>query len=59
MPLVVDNQTCALREYLSAYSTLWMLKHALELRLAGLSARREVSKLLVGVPGEDFEASIV
>ena len=51
MSLVVDDQTCALRERLLADSAVPVAEPALELRRAGASALGRDRKLLVSVTG--------
>ena len=51
VPLVVEDQTCALRERLVADSAVQVDEVALEMRLTGASALNRDLDLLVGVPG--------
>ena len=57
--LIVDDQTCALREFLVADRAVAVEEHALELRRAGISAFDRDLELLVGVAGQNLEACVV
>ena len=59
VPLVVEDQTCALRERLVADGAVRVDEVALEMRLAGASALDRDLDLLVGVAGQDLEARVV
>ena len=59
VPLVVEDQTCALRERLVADGAVRVDEVALEMRLAGASALDRDLELLVGVAGQDLEARVV
>ena len=59
VPLVVEDQTCALRERLVADGAVRVDVSALELRLAAVRSLSRDLDLLVGVAGQDLEASVV
>ena len=59
VPLVVEDQTCALRERLVADGAVRVDEVASEMRLAGVSALDRDLDLLVGVAGQDLEACVV